>query len=49
MELGSGPPIVEIDELGQRWGFEFVEELLGAKVPSGEDGKKAFGESQDQD
>ncbi len=29
MELASEPPVVEIDELGRRWGFEFVEEALG--------------------
>jgi len=31
MELASEPPTVEIDELGNRWGFELVEEILGAR------------------
>jgi quinol monooxygenase YgiN len=34
MELASEQPIVEVDELGKRRGFDFVEEVLGSGTPS---------------
>jgi quinol monooxygenase YgiN len=39
MELASEPPTVEVDELGTRRGFEFVEEVLGTRaLPHNGDG-----------
>jgi hypothetical protein len=30
IELAAGPPVVEIDDVASRRGFELVEEILGA-------------------
>ena len=37
IELASGPPVVEIDDVSSRRGFELVEEILGSL---GEDAKQ---------
>ena len=43
MDLASERPTVEIDELDQRWGFEFVERVLTVPLEADESEQEAAG------